>query len=405
MAKIKKRNILFLTPRYPYPMIGGDRLKSFNLLKHLSSYHDVTLVTFYQGKGEYPPEEHIEEVKKHGIDLHIIPLHPVKAGMSILFKYLFKYPLEIGYYYQPEFSNKVNELIEKKNFDLSIAFFMRTAEYIKHQSFKKILMSEDCRRLYQKRSFEKSTNIIQKAVRWWEHRMLRKYEPDLADHFDVTTLVTHEDIIAMKEKNANANYALLSNGVDIDLYIPQSFTKKENFLLFTGKLDLWANYLMIRTIIKEILPKVREKLPETKLKIVGANPSKAIMSFQNEYIEVHANVPSLVPYLQKAAVFIHPHQGGSGIQNKLLEAMSCGAPVVTSPTGIQGIEAIHGKDIMIGKNSDEMVEHIIKLMTDKKFAGMIGKNARQLMVDTHSWQSIFNDIDNLIKSLFDNEEK
>lgn len=403
MAKIKKRNILFLTPRYPYPMIGGDRLKSFSLLKHLSSYHDVTLVTFYQGKSDYPPEEHIEEVKKHGIDLHIIPLNPIKAGFRILFKYLFKYPLEIGYYYQSEFSNRVNQLVEKKKFDLSIAFFMRTAEYIKDKKFKKILMSEDCRRLYQKRSFEKSTNSIQKAVRWWEHRMLQKYEPELLDHFDVTTLVTNEDINAMKEKNPDAHYALLSNGVDIDIYIPKSYTKKENFLLFTGKLDLWANYLMINTIVKEILPKVRKKLPETKLKIVGANPSKAILNFQNEYIEVHRNVPSLVPYLQQAAVFIHPHQGGSGIQNKLLEAMSCGTPVVTSQTGIQGIEATHGKDIMIGKNSNEMVEHIIKLMTDRDFSAMIGKNARQLMVDTHSWQSIFDDMDELIKDLFDNE--
>jgi len=391
-----KLKILFLTPRFPYPLLGGDRLKSYNLLAHLASKHEVHLVSFYQGSSKMPPQKDIDHLKELGLKLHIIQLNPILSGLRILFTTILKYPLEIGYYYHHDFKKVVDDLIDNEHFDLGFAFFMRTAEYIKDKPIKKILMSEDCRRLYQKRSYEKSKNVMQRIVRWWEYRMLKRYEHDIVNHFDTTTLVTNEDIQAMMELNSRASYTLLSNGVNIDYFRPSTNKRDTKELLFTGKLDLWANHLMINTIIKDILPKIRKRFPGTKLILAGAKPSKSILALQNDYIEVHANVPTLVPYLQKAAVFIHPHQGGSGIQNKLLEAMSCGAPVVTSPTGIQGIEATHGKDIMVGNTPEEMVEHIIKIMTDQNFAANLGKNARQLIIDTHSWQSIFDETDSLI---------
>ena len=402
MVSTKKLKILFLTPRFPYPLVGGDRLKSYNLLAHLATKHDVTLVTFYQGKNKYPLKEHIDKVKSLGIDLHIVPISPMKAGLKILFTSLFKYPLEIAYYTQTEFAKIVDSLLARNNFDFGISFFMRTAEYIKDAPIKKILVSEDCRQLYQKRSYEKSTNIRQKAIRWWEYKMLAKYEPEIVNHFDVTTLVSDEDITAMKSNNPNVDYALLTNGVDLESFTPKDFDEDKLDMLFSGKLDLWANNLMIQTIVKDILPKVREKLPDIKFNIVGAEPTNSILSLQNEFIKVHPNVPSMVPYLQNASIFIHPHQGGSGIQNKLLEAMACGTPVVTSPTGVQGIDATHGKDVMIGKDTDEIVEHIIRILTDKEFAKYIGSNARQLMIDTHSWKHIFDQIDSIIKKLQQN---
>jgi sugar transferase (PEP-CTERM/EpsH1 system associated) len=399
MGLSNKLKILFLTPRFPYPLLGGDRLKSYNLLAHLASKHDVHLVSFYQGSTKFPPQKDIDHLKQLGLNLHIIPLNPAIAGLRILFTSFLKFPLEIGYYYQPEFKKVVEQLIKDEKFDIGIAFFMRTAEYIKDKPFHRLLIAEDCRRLYQQRSYQKSTNLIQRIVRWWEHRLLKTYEPEIVNHFDTTTLVTDEDINAMKEYNSSANFRLLTNGVDVEYFKPSDIDLEKKHLLFTGKLDLWANHLMINTIIKDILPKIRKRFPGTKLLLVGANPSKSILTLQNDFIEIHANVPSLVPYLQKAACFIHPHQGGSGIQNKLLEAMSCAVPVVTSPTGIQGIQATHCKDIMIGTSPEEMVEHIIKLMTDRNFADHLGRNARQLIIDTHSWQSIFDDADSLINQI------
>lgn len=394
----KKLKILFQTARFPFPVIGGDRVKPYNIIKYLAHKHELTLISFYQGAKI--KDEYIDEIKKLGADVRVIPLNPVTAGLRAGIKTIGSFPLEIGFYHNPLFRKTVNQLHKEKQFDLGFAFFMRTAEYIKNYNFKKILMAEDCRTLYQKRSFEESSALKQKIIRGWEYWRLKKYEPDIVDSFDITTLVTNEDIEAMKKQNPRAKYRLLTNGTDIDFFLPPPDGHKREGVLFAGKLDVWANVLMIENIVKNILPKIRAEIPGVKLNIVGANPPKAIASLISDDVVLHSNVPSMVPYLQNAELFIHPHLGGSGIQNKLLEAMACACPVVTSQTGTQGIPATHNENVMIGKDYNEMAAHTIKILKDKDFARRIGANAREMIVRTHSWQSIFKDLDGIIKELF-----
>ena len=133
----KKLNILFLTARFPYPLVGGDRVKPHYTLKYLSKFHNVTLVSFHQGKDI--PDEHRKVIVNMGIDVHIIKLNPLKAATNIVFKHLFSLPLEIAYYYQPEFKNTVEELFNKK-FRFSVAFYEDSRIY-KNKKYSK---SIDC---------------------------------------------------------------------------------------------------------------------------------------------------------------------------------------------------------------------------------------------------------------------
>ncbi len=392
----KKLNILFLLPRFPYPVIGGDRLKPHNIIKYLAEKHNVTLVTFFQG--EKAPQSFIREVEKLGVDLHVIPLNPIKAGGKALTKLHKEYPLEIAYYYQHDYQKTVDNLCSQTNFDLGFSFFMRTAEYLKDKVFPKILMAEDCRTLYQQRSYETSHNLKQRAVRWWEYRKLKNYEPGIVNHFDITTLVTHEDIKAMQKQNPSCKYELLSNGTDVDKFVPNPEIERKG-ILFAGKLDVWANQLMIMKIVNDILPKIREKVPNAELHLVGATPPPSISNLENKYIKIFPDVPDMVPYLQGAELFLHPHEGGSGIQNKLLEAMSCGCPVVTTPTGNQGINGEHGVHLLLGDNSEKLAEYAVKLLSDKEFAQNISENGRNLIVQTHAWKFIFQSVDKIIEEV------
>lgn len=387
-------NILFLTARYPYPIIGGDRIKPFNILSHLAKKHNVVLVSNYHGG--IPPKENSDAIRDIGVELHAVPLDPVKSGMRAAVSTLGKLPLEIGFYTQKAFQDVVDKLTTERKFDVAFAFFMRTAEYLKNIDVRKILMAEDCRTLYQKRSFDESKNIKQKIIRYWEYMKLRKYEPEIVSHFDATTLVTNVDIDAMTLQNPNARYRLLTNGVDIYRYKPSENSTVRKNLLFTGKLDLWANFLMLDNIIKNIFPALKKRFPGLKLQIVGAKPTNKIRSLASEDIEVFFDVPDFTPYLQKARVFIHPHIGATGIQNKLLEAMSCGCPVVTTPTGIQGIDAIQGEHAFIGTNNQEIIEYSARILADDELAENMSNKARQLIVETHSWEKVFSDVDNII---------
>jgi sugar transferase (PEP-CTERM/EpsH1 system associated) len=397
---LNRKKIIFLTYRFPFPLIGGDRIKSYFLLKHLAKSHDVTLVSF--NFHEKPQKQHIQAVRNLGVDVEYVILNPVMAGLGSLLRLHRKYPLEISFFTRPEFRQKVDEIIEKKGIDLGISFFMRTSEYLKKKNFKKILISEDCRVMYQSRSFERSgESLKQKMVRWWEVRKLQKYEPRIVDYFDAVTLVTKEDIEGMKSLNPDGKYRLVTNGVDLDNYKPaESFDLRKD-IIFIGRLDVWANTMMAQKIAREIMPKIWDKFPEIKLNIVGAFPPPSVKALQNERVKIHANVPDIKPFYSEARLFIHPHSGASGIQNKLLEALASGCPVVTTPTGNQGIYARHGVEAMIAENEEQLSRHALELLTNDKLARGISANARKLIEDTHSWEVVFGQIDGVIEEIFD----
>lgn len=394
----KRLKILFLSPRLPYPLIGGDRVKPYNILKHLGQHHDVTLVSLYQGVSA--PKEYTDELEKLGIKLHVVSLDPIKAGIRTAIMTLSSdFPLEIAYYNQPEFGFLVEKLQKQENFDVGIAFFMRTAEYIKTMPFKKILMSEDCRLVYQQRSSDETKSLKQKLVRRWEVKKLKKYEPRIVNYFDAVTLVTNEDIESMKLSNLNANYRLLTNGTDIQKFVPPQNNDNRKDILFLGKLDIQANVLMLKRIAQDIFPAIKQQVPEVKLKIVGAKPPAEVKKLVGNGIELYPDVPDAVPWLQSAQLFLHPHTGGSGIQNKLLEAMACGCPVVTSPTGNQGIHALNGRDAFIANNNKEFIDYSVKLLKDKDLADTISQNCRKLIEETHSWELVYRQMDDILSEL------
>lgn len=398
MSNTKKLNILFLTPRFPYPLIGGDRLKAYHTISYLAKSHNVTVISFYQG--DSIPHEYVKAIEDLGAKIRVIKLSPIRAALSSLVRNNPLNPLEINYYTQPQFREAVLEEISNSKIDLAISFFMRTAEYIKNNTnIKKVLMAEDCRVLYQQRSYQESKNLLQKAIRLFEYQTLKKYEPNILKHFDITTLVTQNDINAIKSHSPNAVLRLLSNGTDTDLFCPPSPNSKRSGILFSGKLDVWANVLMVQKIVTEIMPLIWNRLPNAKLTIAGANPSNEIMQYQSERINILPNVPSMVSILQSASVFLHPHAGGTGIQNKLLEAMACGTPVVTTPIGNQGIEANNQYEVLLGNTPQELANLTVSLLNNSELANSISHNCRQLIIKKHSWQSVLSNLDNILDEL------
>ncbi len=387
-------NILFLTPRLPYPLIGGDRIKPYHILSHLAKKHSVTLVSFYQGKQDWRLYQ--KELEKLGIEVFIIPLDPIKAGLSCLFRLYQLKPLEILYYLQSEYRKLVQELLSTRKYDIGFSFFMRTAEYLKKANIPKVLIAEDCRVLYQLRSFKESKSIPQKAIRLYEHLTLKLYEPTTMKCFDRDTFVSAEDIDYMSSVLPLDKYRLITNGTEVDKFVPDEFSKRHT-ILFTGNLGLWANRMMMDRIIYSIFPAIKKSIPEATLTFVGARAPEYVKELhQSGFLTLYENVPDFVPYLQQARLFLHPHLGATGIQNKLLEAMSAGCPVVTTHSGNQGIHGIHNEHLMIGVEDEEIIEHSINLLKDTEKSKNMSENARQLILTNHSWQRVFNDLDILI---------
>lgn len=393
------KNILFLTPRFPYPLIGGDRVKPYNLFKYLTKHHSVTLVSFNIDRST--TKEDIAAIEELGVKVIDVPLNVKVGAIRTAARLLTSAPLEVDFFTQPQYKKVVDDLLTNCNFDLAMSFFMRTSKYLQNVNIPTILIAEDCRTLYMKRSYKESYNIFHRAVRYWEYRKLIAFEPRMMDNFDIVTFVTKEDIDYARLKNNKPEYRLLTNGTDLSKFYPPENNKERSYILLTGKMDIMANRIMANYIVKKIMPEIIKQIPTAKLKIVGANPPKDVLALQNDYVEVTGNVPHLLPYLQKARVFLHPHSGATGIQNKLLEAMAAGCPVVTSHTGNQGIYAEHLKEALIADNTEEFIKYTIQLMNDDDLVDKLSSNCRSLIEKRHSWEVVNEQMRAIIEELCD----
>lgn len=389
-----KLNILFLVARFPYPLVGGDKLKPYYVIKHLARNHKVTVISFNEGRKTTADD--ISEIKKLGADIRVIPFNPKYQFLSGTAKMITKLPLEVTYYYNRKFQKETDKIIKENKIDLIISFMQKTSEYVLKYPHKKILIQDDCRTLYYGRSAKESTGLFQKIVRTIEYKKDYYYEPSITDKYDVVSFVSQEDIQGAMANKKSEKYRIITNGVDLErLDAPEDNSHRKD-IIFGGRLDVLANQLSLDRVINNILPEIKKSIPDIKLNVVGAYPPNYLRQMDGKEITLHPDVPDLKIYLQNAAVFIHPHYSGSGIQNKVLEAMATGCPVVTTPSGNQGIHGKHMSEVMLGKNDKELAKFAIKLLKDAELRDKLSKNARKLIEDTHSWDAVYKQIDGII---------
>jgi glycosyltransferase involved in cell wall biosynthesis len=222
------------------------------------------------------------------------------------------------------------------------------------------------------------------------------------EKFDAVTLVTQEDIKACKRLSSVPSYHILTNGTDIHKYTMPIDNDNRKDILFTGRLDVEANRIMLYKICKDLMPAILQQVPDVQLHVAGAFPSADIerLLAKNENFHLHENVPDMVPYLQKARVYLHPHKGGSGIQNKLLEAMACGCPVVTSTTGNQGINAQDSFEAFVCESDNEFIRATVRLLKEDALMRKLSLNGRLLIKQTHSWETVHEQLKHVMARVF-----
>jgi glycosyltransferase involved in cell wall biosynthesis len=403
---ITPKKVLFLTYRFPYPLSGGDRLKSYHLLRHLSEISEVDLISLDEwGTATH---ENLQHIKKFASTVTVVPFNKTAAAKRAALSLLTKTPAEIAWYYSPQMQEVVDIALASKRYDLVICFFIRTGSYLTSGTFKsetpKILIAEDSRLLADERASEKFSFSSEYFIRKTDARKLHAYEPEMMRQFEVTTFVAKPDQERLLREDANLKTAILSNGVDTAEYVFYE-GEKENSLLFAGHLGIFHNKVMAERILTKIFPKIRERSPQTKLIIAGKDPDESLQKLikNTPGAELHANVAEMRPYYQKASLFIHPQDKGAGIQNKLLESMAMGTPVITTALGASGITGITNHlHLVVSETDDEFVTSILSLLADKEECLRLARNARKLITERYTWDKIFDNFDKIITGILPN---
>ncbi len=385
-------NLLYLVHRMPYPPNKGDKVRSYHLLKHLAARHQVFLGTFMDDPQD---EIHIATLRSLCADVHVEPLHPKRARVNSLLGLLGRDALTLRYYRNQALSEWVARITARHKMQAAVVFSSSMAQYVEggqHMNGAPVLVDfvdVDSAKWSQ----------YAKERRWplsWlyrrEGRTLLNYERDVALWARRSFFVTESETSLFKELAPVAadRVEAVSNGVDAQYFTPEPsrrnpYSKDEQTVVFTGAMDYWPNVDAVTWFARDILPALRQKHPGLRFYIVGRSPDATVQALASDAVVVTGTVPDVRPYLQHADVVVAPLRLARGIQNKILEAMAMGRPVVASSACASALNAQVGTEVVVAEDVADYTLAISALLADREAAARIGTAGRHCVQQRYSW--------------------
>ncbi|MCK5506201.1 MAG: TIGR03087 family PEP-CTERM/XrtA system glycosyltransferase [Thermodesulfovibrionia bacterium] len=385
-------NILFICHRIPYPPNKGDKIRSFNEVKYLSRNHDISLAFLIDNKNDM---QFIDELEKYCRTIDYDVINPKWQKVKSLPYLLSEKPLTVPYFYSKKLQNAIDKRLSTTEFDVIFVFSSPMAEYVLKSKVKtgkrmRLIMDfvdvdSDKWRMYAEHSHFPGSFLYRK-----EWKSLMKYEKEVGELFDLSLFVSDNEVALYKSFAPDVKTVSIPNGVDFDYFSVGKPGSGEwhgkNVLLFTGAMDYFPNEDAVLYFSREIWPDVREKLPDSIFYVVGGKPSKRLraLSENNSGIVVTGYVPDVREYFQKADLFVAPLRIARGLQNKVLEAMAAGIPVVARPEAVQGLSSPNGC-VLISKSESEFVNSIIEILNDSEKRKKQIHNAGEYIHKYHNW--------------------
>jgi len=400
-----KLKIVVIAPRFPFPLDKGDRLTVFHLLKYLSQRHQVSLICFLESDQD---PVWVEKVTPFCERVETVPLKTSRAYMNCLLGLPGRTPLQMSYYADPAMTAAVEKLTAEIQPDLVYAHTIRMGQYSEplDSSMTKVLAMQISMTLNYRRLAEHSSNPISKFFFNTEYNKVRRFEAEFAHEFDKVLLISEHDLNAIEQKKPLENVFFSPHGVDYKYFEPdKSVEKRKNTLIFTGNMSYAPNTDAIQYFYTEIFPRIQQEIPDTKLWIVGANKSAIVSALgEDPAVTVTGRVPDLRDYTNQAQVALAPIRIGAGLQNKVLEGMSMGMPMVVTSVANEGIKAIPDENILIGDTPERFADQVITLLKDDAMQKQIGEAARHFIVEKWSWEKHFGDLEEMFCRLVNEED-
>ncbi len=381
-----------MTSRLPFPLNKGDRLRAFYQLEYLNKHHEVHLVCL---NDEGPiSEEQVAAMKSLCQDYTIIDLGKLGIAKRLSFAtFKNKWPYQVHYFYEEQAQTVVDKIVDRFQPQHIVTQLIRTSEYVRRYKVAKTLDMMDAlsRGMERRSSISKfPQNLIFKE----EAKRLSIYENEVLSDFDHTIMISENDTTVfdvIKRKKID----IVPNGIGPH-FLETVDVPKEYDLSFVGNLSYAPNIDAAIFLVKEVLPELLVLKKDFKLLIAGANPTAKVRNLAGKNVDIHASVKDIRTAYASSKVFIAPMKIGSGLQNKLLEAMSLGIPCVTTTLANAAFRAIPGKEIMIGDSPEELARNVQAILSDSKLSDMLKENGRKLIEEKYRWASVNEQIEKII---------
>jgi sugar transferase (PEP-CTERM/EpsH1 system associated) len=377
--------ILIALSRFPYPIEKGDKLRAYYQIRELSRNNELYVVCLAHKR---PSEEEFLEVQKYCKSLEIIDLNFSSKIKNLIGAVFSSEPFQVHYFHSEEMKNRLSYIISTNNIDIcyvqllrlfkNIPFGLPTAYFLDYMD----ALSEGMKKRV---DFSK---WYEKTVVGIESKRLRKFEEKIAGEFDGYSIISQSDADTFSESLKN-KINIIPNGVSEEYFIASktSDPSKEYDIVFTGNMGYHPNIQACKYIVHDILPILNSKGLKVKICLAGVTPSQEVLALKSDQVEVTGYVKDIKEYLVKSRVFVAPLFSGSGLQNKLLEAMAAGLPTLTSSQANKALKAKDKKEIVICNEAIKFAEQIIFLLHHPKEAEELGRQGRLFVRENYNWRA------------------
>ena len=372
--------IFVLTSRIPYPLEKGDKLRVYHQLKELSGQHDIHLCCLSAEKYDQRSVDHLQAFCS---SVDVVPLARWKILFRLVFAVFSSRPFQVHYFMQMQAFWKVQALIQQYKPDHIFCQLIRCSEYVKDlHEVPKTLDYMDAFSMGMQRLSQKSSGL----KRWlWqtESKRLLRYENLIFDYFDNHCIISAQDRDHIYHQSRKS-IEIIPNGVDVEFF-QRTKDPEPKTIVFTGNMSYPPNVDGALFLANEIMPEVWKEEPEAKLVLAGATPHSKVQSLASDRIEVTGWMDDIRDAYNRATIFVAPMRIGTGLQNKLLEAMSMSIPSITSPLANNALQATENKEIITATSAIGFAQSIRSILGDETLQSTLAESGRAFVEQNYSW--------------------
>jgi polysaccharide biosynthesis protein PslH len=381
--------------RFPFPPKRGGKIRPFNMIRHLHASHDVTVASLARSRAEAEEGRGIAQYcSRYEVALVSGPLQTAR----MIARLPTPVPSSFGYFHSPALARRIGHLLRTTAFDVIFVHCSSVARYVSRAAnVAKILDFGDM-----------------DSQKWLDYGRLRPFplnlgyrlegiklvaeEKRLARAFDVCTATTRAEWNTLEGYATGAVTDWFPNGVDSDYFAPTGESYDPDTISFIGRMDYYPNQECMIGFCRDVFPLIRERRAGARLVIVGADPSAEIRELAEiPGVTVTGSVPDVRPWLKTSAVMVAPLRIARGTQNKILEAMAAGVPVVTSAAAAGGVDAVAGTHLQVADTPADIADATLRMMSDPAARQRFAMAGRARMLSHHAWDKSMQRLDRIIE--------
>jgi glycosyltransferase involved in cell wall biosynthesis len=343
--------ILWVKPGKLLPLDTGGKLRTYNILRHLSATHELTYLSYYGGQRDQAYEREVLTHLPGTVSVYTAAPDstPLERHLDYLRRLAWRAPYAVSKFTDPQVQKRLREWIPQRRFDAAVCDFLSsTLNFPDDLATPTALFQHNVETVLWKRKADFEVKWLDRAVSKIEYAKMRSFEPVQTRRFHHVIAVSEADREAMSHMVDPSHISVVPTGVDLSKYQYDPNARPSGpLVVFTGSMDWEANIDGVEFFCKEIWPLVLAKVPQARFRIVGRDPHPRVKKLVSESVEVTGTVPSIVDHLREAAVFVVPLRIGGGTRIKIYEGMAMGKATVSTTVGAEGLDVQHGRDILL----------------------------------------------------------